>query len=455
VKLQSRVDYDALVRSDGVHSRVYTDPGIFTDEMVRIFHDGWVYVGHVGEVPEVGDYRLKRIGLAPVIMVRGLDGKVRLLLNRCRHRGATLCQSERGHVRALRCSYHGWTYRLDGTLSGVPYPGGYDEAFRKEDFGLTQAPRIGTYRGFVFGSLSATGITLDEHLGRARRELDLFAGLSDDDEIGVTAGAQKYDYGCNWKLQIENALDGYHPSFVHSTFIDAVVQRRKNPSTGYQIDYDPNAFTAGGGVTRDLGGGHVMMDYGFRIYDTLSADVPPQVHTTTDSGARHMAELERQLGSAHAADGLRAGATHTLIFPNLVLIGVHIRTVMPLSVDRTEVTLQPVTLRWLPDEVNAIRIRCHEAFYGSASFGAPDDIEIFERIGRGLAASSADQWQPIARGINHPRSDEEGLPIADIADEMTNRAIWRQWKKVMTAGDHPKIEGRSVQRSRRRTFTRS
>jgi phenylpropionate dioxygenase-like ring-hydroxylating dioxygenase large terminal subunit len=305
--------------------------------------------------------------------------------------------------------------------------------------------------------LNAEGITLDEHLGRARRELDLFAGLSDDGEIGVTAGLQKYDYGCNWKLQIENALDGYHPNFVHSTFIDAVVSRRKNPATGYRIDYDPDAFASGGGVTRDLGGGHVMMDYGFRIYDTLSADAPPTVQATTESGARHLAELERQLGGAHAVDGLRAGATHTLIFPNLVLIGVHIRTVMPVSVDRTEVTLQPVTLRWLPDEVNAIRLRCHEAFYGSASFGAPDDIEIFERIADGLAASGADQsqWQPISRGINRMRRDDEGLPVSDIGDEMNQRAIWRQWKKVMTAGDHPKIAGGSVQKPRRRTVTRS
>jgi phenylpropionate dioxygenase-like ring-hydroxylating dioxygenase large terminal subunit len=315
----------------------------------------------------------------------------------------------------------------------VPYPGGYDDEFSKENFGLTMVPRVGIYRGFVFGSMSANGISLEEHLGRARREIDLFAGFSDDDEIGVVAGTQKYDFSANWKVQIENAMDGYHPNFVHSTFVDAVVRRKKERAGNYEIGYDPNAFGGSGGLTRDLGGGHVMMDYGFRIYDTLNADEPPPVRAVSESGARHLAELEREFGDERAADSLRAGATHTLVFPNLILIGVQIRTVMPLSVSRTEVTLQPTTLRWLPDEVNAIRLRCHEAFYGSASFAAPDDVEIFERVSDGLAAD-LDPWQPLRRGIQRESRDENGLTVADASDELTLRAIWRQWKKVMTAG---------------------
>ncbi|HTR61286.1 MAG TPA: Rieske 2Fe-2S domain-containing protein, partial [Candidatus Binataceae bacterium] len=84
---QHDIDYDALVQEDRVHISVYKDPAIFSDEMDRIFHRGWVYVGHEGEVPNRGDFRLKRIGLQPVIMVRDQHGTVQLLLNRCRHRG--------------------------------------------------------------------------------------------------------------------------------------------------------------------------------------------------------------------------------------------------------------------------------------------------------------------------------------------------------------------------------
>jgi phenylpropionate dioxygenase-like ring-hydroxylating dioxygenase large terminal subunit len=438
-----------------IHPRAYTDPEIFALEMDRIFRRGWVYVGHAGEVPNVGDFCLKRIGTVPVIMVRGADREVRLLLNRCRHRGATVCQIERGNARAFRCAYHGWTYRLDGALSGVPYPTGYGSDFRKDDFGLTRVPRVGSYRGFIFGSLAAEGITLEEHLGAARNEIDLFTALSDDDEIGVVAGTQKYEFHGNWKLQVENALDGYHPNFVHSTFVDAVVRRQKENAEKYGIKYNPEAFGANGGVTRDLGGGHVMMDYGFRIYDTLSADVPPPVRTMTDAGARHLAELERRLGRERALDALRAGATHALVFPNLILIGVQIRTVLPVGLNHTQVTLQPTTLRWLPDDVNAIRIRGHEAFYGSASFAAPDDVEVFERVSDG-AGVALQQWQPITRGLNRERRDENGMIIAETSDELTLRAIWRHWAEIMGETGRRLIQtGKRPSRSRKRRIVRA
>jgi Rieske [2Fe-2S] domain len=86
------VDYDTLVRDDRVHSCVYTDQQIFADEMERVFHRGWIFVGHASEIPEPGDYRLAWVGRYPIIMVRGADGEVRLLSNRCRHRANTVCQ---------------------------------------------------------------------------------------------------------------------------------------------------------------------------------------------------------------------------------------------------------------------------------------------------------------------------------------------------------------------------
>ena len=95
------INYSDLVREDRVHSRVYTDQQIFEDEMERVFHRGWVFVGHASEIPEPGDYRLALVGRYPIIMVRGDDGEVRLLSNRCRHRANTVCQIERGNARLL------------------------------------------------------------------------------------------------------------------------------------------------------------------------------------------------------------------------------------------------------------------------------------------------------------------------------------------------------------------
>jgi phenylpropionate dioxygenase-like ring-hydroxylating dioxygenase large terminal subunit len=430
---RAKIDYNTLVKTDRVNSRVYADPQIFEDELERIFHRGWVFVGHRGEIPSPGDFRLKRIGLQPVIMVRDHAGNVNLLLNRCRHRGAVVCHETRGNARNFRCAYHGWTYKLDGSLAGIPYPEAYDDSFRREEHGLTRVPRVAEYRGFVFGSLSPAGITLEEHLGRAAREIDMFVGLSDAEEVEVGSGINKYDFKANWKLAVENSMDGYHPNVTHESFVSAVMERIKNnPSPEHGAVFDPNSFAAGSyGFAKDLGGGHVMLDYGFRIYDPLNRDPLPAVRAINGSGETHLSDLRRRTSPERAADMLREGGTHTLVFPNLILIGLHMRVVQPLSVDYTEVCLYPTTLKWLAPEVNEIRLRSHEAFFGSASLGGPDDSEIFERIQTATAAD-LEPWNIISRGLGKERPDNEGYAYGDMTSEITQRAIWRQWKKMMT-----------------------
>jgi phenylpropionate dioxygenase-like ring-hydroxylating dioxygenase large terminal subunit len=135
------IDYKHLVQDDRIHASLYTDPRVFDDEMERIFHRGWVFVGHASEVPRPGDYVTRTVGTEPVIMVRAGDGQISVLVNRCRHRGTMVCPADRGHARTLTCPYHGWTYDLRGELLGVPYPGGYAD-FDKSANGLPRAPRV-------------------------------------------------------------------------------------------------------------------------------------------------------------------------------------------------------------------------------------------------------------------------------------------------------------------------
>ena len=77
------IDYDHLIQADRVHSALYTDPVIFDEEMEKIFHHGWVFVGHDSEIPSAGDYVTRQIGYQPVIMSRGKDGAVHVIRNRC------------------------------------------------------------------------------------------------------------------------------------------------------------------------------------------------------------------------------------------------------------------------------------------------------------------------------------------------------------------------------------
>ena len=200
MKPQQDIDYDSLVKEDRVHTSLYTDPAVFTDEMDKIFHRGWVYVGHQGEVPNPGDFRLKRIGLQPVIMVRDQTAPYSSSSTAVVIVVLPFAKKNKGNTRSFRCMYHGWTYQLDGELTGVPGAEGYGDTLRREELGLVKVPRVAVYRGFIFGSLSPAGITLEEHLGRAAAELDLFVGLSKAEDVEVVSGIHRYHYQGNWKL---------------------------------------------------------------------------------------------------------------------------------------------------------------------------------------------------------------------------------------------------------------
>jgi phenylpropionate dioxygenase-like ring-hydroxylating dioxygenase large terminal subunit len=431
---RSGIDYRALVKEDRVHGSVYTDPQIYEDEMDKIFHRGWVYVGHANEIPHPGDFRTRKIGLQSVIMVRDDDGQVQLLMNRCTHRANAVCQVERGNAKVFRCAYHGWTYRNNGDLLGVTYQDRYGEWFRKEDYGLRKVPRMGMYRGFVFGSLSPVGVSLDEYLGRpVKEQIDLFTDLSPDGELDVTAGVHKYGYRANWKFQIENGMDGYHPNFTHQTFF-ATLQRR----TGTKLTDLFSSHSVG--QTRDLGNGHVMLD--FRPYNKLRGPRLRAALPTTPSGQAYLDAMLSRYGTERTEEILTAGGTHLLVFPNLILIGIQIRVIRPVRVDETEVFLYPTLLKGVPPELNVARLRGHEAFYGPAGGGATDDLEMFERNQIGLSAR-VDPWLLLARGLRQEQRDEDGTLVGQMTDELTQRAIWRQWQKVMSQEGETRVRRRA------------
>ena len=110
-------------------------------------------------------------------------------------------------------------YRNDGKLASVSYPEGYDHSFRKETMGLIPLPRMANYRGFIFGSIAPTGMSLEVTTWARHRERSTCSSTCRRSARSTRAPAiHKYQYRGNWKLQIENSMDGYHPNFVHKTF---------------------------------------------------------------------------------------------------------------------------------------------------------------------------------------------------------------------------------------------
>lgn len=416
-------DYEELVQDSRVDGRIYTDSDIFEDEIERIFHRWWIYVGHASQIPEPGDYQLTRIGRQPIIMSRDEDGEIHLLMNRCRHRGNSVCQYERGNANFFRCWYHGWTYNNKGNLVGVPYPKAYDESFRKEDYGLAKVARVGEHRGFIFGSLSPEGTSLDEHLGKAKDLIDLFVDQSPVGQIEVRSGSNKGKIKGNWKLI---GMDGYHVEFVHRSI--AMMEAREKASNF--SDKTEAKGLATKNRSRDLGNGHVRLEYSGRLAE-------PERHLAPllekPWGRRYVEDLERAHGKERAQEMLCVKTPHVGIWPNLQLIDSHIRVIHPVSVDETQVTMLPATLKGVPEDLNIQRLRKHEWFYGPAGFGSPDDSEIFERNQMGMQAQVENEVL-LARGMQQAAIDDDGSIVGNYADEITQRGQLRQWRQVMRQG---------------------
>ena len=435
-----------MVQTDRVHGSIYTSQEIFEAEMARIFHRTWVCLGHAAEIPNLGDFRVTRLGLQSVIMVRGKDDEVRVLMNRCRHRGVAMTEAETGCQKYFVCSFHGWAFENTGNLISVPSEDGYGPDFRKEDFGLTPAPRMGMYRGFVFASLHPDGNTLDEHLHKAKPYIDLFLDVSPLGEIDATSGASKTLIRANWKLL---GMDGYHPAYVHRTFFNLVRRDMANEAGasveevvagGKEEEVVPGEKGKGGGddlawtgapgnVARDLGNGHVLLDIS-PVRKTLYPEYLEKM-----AKQPFWSEYYQSLVEAHGQERadevlIWDGDPHMGLFPNVQLIQSQIRIIRPVAADLTEIMMIPTMLKGVPDEINEQRLRKHERFYGPASKGSPDDGEVFERNQIGLSAD-VDPWVFLGRGLHRETVDPDGTIVGSMTDETTQRGQLRAWKTLM------------------------
>ena len=157
-------DIGGMVEPDRVHRSVYTDPELFELEMERIFNKVWTYVGHESQVKKPGDYWTVMIGRQPMIMVRHSDRSVRVLYNRCPHRGAMLYGDRCGNVgKGIICSYHSWQFDTDGRCKAIPLDKGYLGTRLTpgdDNSNVKTAARVEAYRGFVFASLADDGPSL-------------------------------------------------------------------------------------------------------------------------------------------------------------------------------------------------------------------------------------------------------------------------------------------------------
>jgi len=418
-----------LVRGAEVSRRVYTDPDVFAQEMERIFCGSWVYVGHESQVAQPGDYITTAVGTRPVILTRDEDGGLNLLYNRCIHRGATVCQDARGNANFFRCQYHGWTYRNDGALTGVPFPKGYGSRIDElRDRGLERIPHVESRFGFIFAHAGSPDRTIDEHLAPAAPFLERFNASVPGDGVVLTDPPYRYRYDGNWKYQLENAVDGYHPSIVHLSFMKVIGRRTGDNANPYKSDDGPVRV-------RSLANGHTVLDL-MKARNASQRQVEfgdsfMERARMTPGGERLVARLQDELGVEEAAASLEGDNDFNLaIFPNLMLIQSQVRVITPVAVDRTDITGWATIGAGAHPLVNQLRLRMQEVFNGPAGFGSPDDLEMFDRCQDGLASGTSDDvlfW----RGTQREEQEGEGMVVGRGSDETPFRTMYAEWARLM------------------------
>ena len=162
-------DLNGLVDSDNglVSRRIFIEPEIYEQELTQIFARCWLYLCHESQIPQPGDFFTTYMGEDPVLVVRDSGGQVRAFLNVCRHRGNRLCRADTGNAATFTCAYHGWTYRNDGRLAGVPYlKEAYHDELDRERWGLVPVAQLDNYKGLWFATFDAASAAAARLSGR-------------------------------------------------------------------------------------------------------------------------------------------------------------------------------------------------------------------------------------------------------------------------------------------------
>lgn len=428
-----------LVRDDSVHKRVYTDPAIFELEMERIYGRAWIYVGHESQVRNVGDYHTTRIGDQDVVMVRAQDGAVKVLYNRCPHKGAKLVAEGDGCAgKFFRCPYHAWTFKLDGGHLSAPLRAGfegtrYDPA--NPEFSMRPLARVDAYRGFVFASQSPVGPTLKEFLGGAASSLDNLCDRSPVGEVEVAGGVFRVMQQSNWKVFYENLHDTMHARVTHeSSFVAAREEAAVIGTMPFELliqdgNGEPYAFWE----KLELRAYHYGHGYMEGIFD-------PNAAHRDEVAREHFACLSAAHGEAKAREIFGMNRHNTILYgsgsPHNVFQ--QFRIIRPVAVDRTMVEIQVFRCKGAPQSVWDRALTYANLINSPSSNVMPDDVEVYRRCQQGNLTRGGD-WVSLHRYLGTDKLLPDGAVSINGTSELPMRNQFAAWRTYMLDDTSPTI----------------
>ena len=420
-----------LVEADRVHRDVYTDPEVFQLEMERLWSRTWIYVGHASQVPNAGDFVTLAIAAKPVIMVRQTDGTIRVLMNRCAHKGTKVVSDLAGNAgKTFRCPYHAWTYRTDGTLINIPLKEGYDgTALKRDNVRLAPVRNVETYRGFVFARLSEQGIGFRDYFGDSLSSIDNLADRSPEGELELTGGCLRFLHNCNWKLFVENLNDTMHPMIVHASSAGIA----KKLWEGQPADRPkPMAIEQIAPFASDY---KFFDDMGVRVYAHGHgfSGVNFSIHSAYSSVPEYEAAMKRAYGDERARKILGTVRHNTVYYPSLTIKGAiqSIRVARPLAADRTLLESYTFRLKGAPDALLERTVTYNRLINSPMSVVGHDDLHCYRAIQEGLAAHG-NEWVNLQRNFDPAEAGATELTVNGTSD-ISMRNQFRAWCEFMTA----------------------
>jgi choline monooxygenase len=344
-------------------SRFYNDPAILEIEKSRIFRRTWQLVGTLrqacGELDGVKrsisdpeSFFTADVAGEPIVVVRDKQGTLRAFSNVCRHRAGPIALGS-GCKNVLRCQYHGWTYTLDGRLIGTPDTDGV-EFFDRSTMGMVPL-RCETWGQFIFVNFDQKAESLSSYLGKIPEQARgfQFEGLQ-------FAERRDYFIDCNWKVYVDNYLEGYHIPIAH-------------PGLMKEIDYAQYRTEI------------------FRYYSQQFA--PIRAMKPEDAGERMYAP----------GTGLQ-DALYFWVFPNLMLNiypdNIQTNVIVPLSHEKTLTIFE-----WFFHDIGSERVR--ERIEKAIAFSEEvqkEDVGLCEHVQRGLRSSTYDRGRYSVKrenGVHH------------------------------------------------------
>ena len=428
-----RRDYEGLVSPSGdeVVREIFVHDGIWEDELERIFARSWLFVAHASEIPAPGDYVTRFTGVDPVIVARTEDGEIRVFLNTCRHRGMQVCRVDRGNTSHFTCPYHGWTYRNDGRLIGVPaHRVAYGDGLDRSRLGLAQPPQVRELYGFVFVSWDPDAPPLEEYLGDVTWYLEIL-GRRTEGGMVVVGSPQRSRIEMNWKLGADNFCgDGYHVAMTHRHALELGI------------------FGGGTMIGHTI---HTAEGHGVRFQN-----FPPEVPLPTSLALppEVTGPMEKMLSSEQRATIERITVMHGNVFPNFSFVDSiftttgdpelppisfqNIRQWQPVGPRTTELLSWILVARESPDwwrEASRVTfIRTH----GVAGTFDQDDVEVWSNItlaNRGpIARRETFNYELGKHAELDPEWAGPGVSYKADYNEANQRAFYRRWRQAMTAG---------------------